>query len=83
MPDDTGAGGALRVKWGLADGGQGRAVQDDTGDVEGDGDGDEEEGSGSGSEFVGVGVGGAATTPPQLLLQLLLIRWPLYQKVSP
>ena len=41
MPEGTGAGGALQVQRCLADGGQGRAVED-TGDVEEDDAEDEE-----------------------------------------
>ena len=75
MPEYTGAGGALQVQRCLADGGQGRAVQDDTGDVEEDGDKDEEDEGGSGSGATGVGVDGAAryarhhpVTAPRALL---------------
>ena len=60
----------------LADGGQGRAVQDDSGEVEKGGGGDKEEEGGSGSDGAGVGVVGAArcarhhpaTVPRELLV---------------
>ena len=54
VPYGTGAGGALQVQKCLADGGQGRAVQDDSGDVGLDCDGNEEEEGGSGSDVTGV-----------------------------
>ena len=60
MPEDTGVGGELQVKRCLADGRQGRAVQDDAGDVEKNGDVDKKKEGGSGSCVAGVGVVGAA-----------------------